>query len=162
MLMLLFVNKPITLISFILGLCLIVLLSFHDGIRWFFTVGWLLFAFCFFYCTAVPSYFLLKGNQKMEIRGVDIRVFKRSFNIYIFMSTIGLIIASIIFSFSYIMFPAAAFLGFYNAIAMAVFRGALYAKFVSYSLKNNAALKPLEIEELYVDIRQVLLKKIIA
>ena len=161
MFMLLFVNKPLTLILYLLGVCLMVLITFQDGNKFWFTCVWLIPAFSVFYFTAITYHYLLRGNEKFEIKGVDIRAFKGPVRVYWLMSLIGLIISIIIFANTYIVFFSALFLVFYNAICAAILQGVIYAKFFSLALKKNPTLKDLKIEDLYTDIREILLKKVI-
>ncbi len=161
MTMLLFVNKPITVLLYILGVCLMVLLSFQDEDKFFFTAFWLIPAFSIFYFTSINYYYLLRGDEKFEIKGVDIRIFKGPVRIYWFMSFVGLMIGMWLFSFGYILFNAAGFLVFYNAIAAVILKCVIYAKFFSLAVKKNPTFKDLKIEDFYTDVREVLLKKVI-
>ncbi len=161
MIMLLFVNKPLSFVLYLLGVCLMVLLSFQDGNKFWFTSFWLIPAFSVFYFTAIPYLYLLKGNEKFEIKGVDIRIFKGPVRIYWIMSLIGLIIAIVIFNKTYAVLASAFFLAFYNAICTAILKLVIYAKFFSVALKKNPTLKDFKIEDLYSDVREILLKKVV-
>lgn len=94
MFMLLFVNKPLTFILYVLGVCLMILISFQDGNKFWFTSIWLIPAFSIFYFTSMTYYYLLRGNEKFEIKGVDIRLFKGPVRVYWLMSLIGLVISA--------------------------------------------------------------------
>ncbi|MGE3920754.1 MAG: hypothetical protein AB7F64_07450 [Gammaproteobacteria bacterium] len=162
MTMLLFVNKPLTFVLYLLGVCLMVLFSFQDGNKFWFTCVWLIPAFSIFYFNAVTYHYLLRGNEKFEIKGVDIRAFKWPVRVYWLMSLIGLAISLVIlFSGEHILFFSALFLVFYNAICAVVLKLVIYAKFFSLALKKNPTLKDFKIEDLYSDIREILLKKVI-
>jgi hypothetical protein len=140
-----------------------VLLSFQDEDKFWFTSFWLIPAFSIFYFTFITYYYLLRGEEKFEIKGVDIRVFKGPVRIYWFMSLIGLGISILLFNFtSYILFFSALFLLFYNGICAVILKCVIYAKFVSLALKKNPSLKDFKIEDLYTDIREILLKKVIS
>lgn len=162
MIMLLFVNKPLTFVLYLLGLCFMVLLSFLDGDKFWFTSVWLIPAFSVFYCTAMTYYYLLKGNEQFEIKGVDIRFLKGPVKIYWLMSLIGLAISVMIFHLDgEILFFSAAFLVFYNAVCAVALKLVIYTKFFSLAIKKNPTFKDLKIEDLYQDIREVILRKII-
>lgn len=158
--MLIFVNKPITALLYALGLLLVFLIGFYDVMH-IFALVWSLAAFSILYCTSINYYYLLRGNEKFEIRGVDLRVLKGPLRIYWIVSLIGLIIAISIFSHYGTVFPAAFFLTFYNAIFAALLKFVIYSKFVSLALKKNPTFKDLKLEDFYTDIREVLLKKVI-
>jgi uncharacterized protein YacL len=161
MIMLLLVNKPLTSILYVLGVCLMILLSLQDEDKFWFTCVWLIPAFSILYFTSITYYYLLRGNEKFEIKGVDIRSFKGSVIVYWLMSLIGLVIGFILFiNTDSALFPAI-FLVFYNAICAVVLKLVIYAKFFSLALKKNPTLKDFKIEDLYSDIREILLKKVI-
>lgn len=162
MTMLLLVNKPITAFLYILGVCLMVLLSFQDGDKYFFTAFWLIPTFSILYFTSINYIYLLRGDKKLEIKGVDIRFCKGPVRVYWFMSLIGLLIGIWIFnSNGYILFLAAIFLLFYNAIAAVILKCVIYAKFFSLAVKKNPTIKDFKAEDFYTDVREVLLKKVI-
>ncbi len=161
MLTLLFVNKPITVLFYLLGLCLMVFISFSDGDKFWFTSIWLVAAYSVFYCTSIIYYYLLRGDEKFEIRGVDIRTLKVMLKIYWFMCLVGLFIGLLIASkTSAVIFPAI-FLLFYNAICAAILKCVILAKLFSLALKKNPTIKDINIDELYKEIRELLLKKVI-
>ena len=161
--MLLFFNKPITAICYVLGLCFAILISFLDSDKAYmmFTPFWSVIAFSVFYFNAITYYYFFKGNEKFEIKGVDIRDFKGIINAYWFLSLIGFI-AVLIFYICFDSFLGSAFiLSIYNVICAIIVRCIIYSKFVSTALKKNPTIKEFKIDDLYVDIREILLKKII-
>jgi hypothetical protein len=121
----------------------------------------LILAFTIFFSTAIPLYFLFKGNEKFEIKGVDIRIFKKQVKIYWKACFVGLLISIVIgFSLPWLL-PAAVFLFFYNIILAVIMRAVIYTKFISFALKKNPTIKDFKIEDLYVDVREILLRKIV-
>lgn len=160
--MLLFINKPITLVLYLLGVCLMILLSFQDEDKFWVTCVWLIPAFSIFYLNSITYYYLLRGNEKFEIKGVDIRSFKGPVRVYWLISLVGLAIGFVLFLNTYSALAPAIFLVFYNAICAVILKLVIYAKFFSLALKKNPTLKDFKIEDLYVDIREILLKKVIS
>ena len=162
MMMLIFVNKPLTAIFFVLGICLSFLPLLFDNSRFNICVPFpLSIAFGLFYCNSITLYYFLRGNEKFEVKGVDIRSFKGVLKAYWFISLIGFLIAIIILSYFKVIFGAVAFLFIYNFISFFVSREVLYSKFISLALKKNPTIKDFKIEDLYEDVREILLKKII-
>ena len=162
MILLLFVNKPLTLVFYLLGLGLLALLAFMHShpLAW---VGFFIsiFAFSVFYFTSLTYYYFLKGDEKFEIKGVDIRIFQKSFIVYWIFSLIGWVASSIALINGAIPFALFFLLTFYNAICAIALRCYVYAKFFSMALKKNPSLKNFRMEDFYQDIREILLKKII-
>lgn len=161
MIMLLFVNRPITILLYLLGVCLMILLSFQGEGRFWLTCIWLIPAYSIFYCTSITNYYLLRGNEKFEIKSVDIRIFKGLVRIYWFFGLIGVIMSVVLFRHTDAVLASAIFLFFYNVICTAALKCAIYAKFFSLVLKKNPKLKDFKIDDLYADIRKILLKKVI-
>ena len=161
--MLLFVNKPITAVFYVLGLCFVILISFLDLEEPYimFTPFWSIAAFSVFYFNAITYYYVFKGNEKFEIKGVDIRNFKGTVKAYWFMSFIGLLIGIIFYTCFNVIIGAAIFLTFYNVICAVVIRLVIYSKFISLALKKNPTIKNFEVDDLYGEIREILLKKVI-
>jgi hypothetical protein len=161
MVTLLFVNKPITFFLYLLGVVLMVLISCQDDDFWF-TSLWLIPAYSIIYCSSLPYFYLFRGREKIKVGGVNIKAFKTPMKVYWFMSLIGFIISLIVFINTYVVFFAAFVWLFYNLFCLAILRCYIFAKFFSLAVKNNPTVKDFKIQEIYNDMRDVLMKKVIS
>ena len=158
--MLLFINKPIYFIFYIICVTILVLIGLQES-GWIFMVVCLIADFSMFYFNFAPYYHLSRGNDKFEIKKVDVRFLKWPVRIYFFLSLLGLIIGIFISIQMRSVSGAAFFLFFYNLIFAIIFRIFIYSRFFSLVLKNNPTIKDLSMENLYADVREVLMKRII-
>jgi hypothetical protein len=127
-----------------------------------FTSFCLILAFTIFFFTAIQLHFLFKGNEKFEIKGVDIRIFKTQVKKYWIACWISLLISIVIGYASPVLLPAAVFLFFYHIILSNMIKSVIYNKFISVVLKKTPTIKDFKVEDLYVDVREILLRKIVS
>lgn len=155
--MLIFVNKPLSALLGFLGLCLVCLVVYID--YWHvLPLFWAIAAYSFFFFTFTNYYYLLRGDKKFEIRGVDLRDLKGPFRIYVIVSVIALMTTILL---SPHVFPGIIPLAVFNGLSAVILKLVLYSRFVSLALKKNPSFKDLKVEDFYIDIREVLLKKVI-
>ena len=167
MLMLLFVNKPITFALYLLSAFAIFLLIFMQEGVWsgkLLAFIFLFIAFTILYATSIPYFYLLRGNEKAEIKGFNIKTLKGPFRCYLLISLIGTFTftLALIFNQDYMLIFLGFVLIFYNAICSAILLSVAQAKFFSQAIKANPTLKMTDVNDFYADIRAVLLKKVIS
>lgn len=162
MLMFFFVNKPLTLFLYLLGLCLMIMLSFADS-RYYMTVIPLIVSFTLFYSVCLMYYFFLRGDPSFEIRGIPIKTLKRPMQIYFVLYILACLLTFYFYMSQRerILFFPAAFLVFYSFISFVILQSALITKFISAGLKQNKKLRDFNLEHLYEEMREILLKRLI-
>lgn len=172
--MFIFVNKPISAVFYFLGLFFILfsivfyeyVLSLYVYKSSFYELN--VFAFAFIsaaftihYITFIYLYYLLRGDEKYEIRGVDIRKFKGLLNVYSYFILLGYILAIVITSVFQDPIAGAFLLHVYTVIFMLSFLSYVRAKLISLFFKKNKKIDDFNMDELYQEIRKILLEKVI-
>jgi hypothetical protein len=161
MMFMFFVNKPISLVLYLLGLIMLILFvisyRYEDIIKFMILV--LFFPSYNILYNACLWYYLLRSKQKMEIKGVDIRKLKGVMSGYFILYAISFIIGLIL---SQELFIIAFYLCIYSVVSYVILKCVIFAKFISLGLKQNSTLKDFKMEEMYEEIREIMLKKIVS
>lgn len=163
MLMLFFVNKPVTFILYSIGLILMYCFSYIDGQynhdhKYWITGIMLMISFTLFYIPSLLYFFILRGNQKFEVMGVDLKILKRPIQIYFVLYSLVCVVLTII---NGRLAFGAGILMIYSIISLVCLQSVITAKFISTGLKQNKELKNFNFGQLYGEIRTIILKRVL-
>lgn len=154
-----FVNKPITLIPYLIGL---VSLFFAGFMNREFPFPFIAnsFSFSLWYMVLLVRYYVLSGEGELYIWEVKINRFNRIFDWILGLNALALIIGLIAMP-SQAGFPVAFVLIFYTVISFGILQKIVIAKFISEGVKQNTSIKELKPDDLYKELRELIIRKII-
>lgn len=161
MLSLFFVNKPIIILPFLAGIIFIFIISFY--VESPFAFAFFFISFIIWFWVSVIYHYILDSNEPLLVKGIDISQFRKPVKIVLI---INLSIGALAIAVSFIGPPVGGVPAFVWCVASAISAKSLECyikgKFISLSLKENSQLKDFDLNAIYTDIREVLLKKLIS
>lgn len=161
-----FVNKPLTVLFYFIGLIICILISIINMPVWIFSIFSSIFLmitfsvwypFILFYC-----YFLRNNGENIQIQGVHLKSLKRPLE---FVFALNVLFIAIAIGITIYLFPhvvvGSFFVLLYSVFSINILEQYILAKLVSIGIKQNVSLKITEINTVYAEIREVLTKKLI-
>lgn len=165
------INKPMTLIPQIIVPLLLIIFNLIYPMNGFFIPPSIaaLVIFYFWYFGFLVERYLLNSDEPIKIINVDISIFKKP---TLFVFTIFIITGIPASVANYYYFASREFdswistassyaLLLYLSILFKILTKYIEAKFISESLKQNANLKVIRLDNFYSEVRNLLVKKII-
>lgn len=154
-----FVNKPKALIPYFLGLALLIYVVLFDEQL---PVSVILNAvsFSLWYFMLMVRYYVLSGDEKIRIWEVEINQFKHLFDFFLVLDAIA-ILSILIFTLKKNNGSLSVPLLFFMVISFIVLHKIVFAKFISQGLKHNSSLKNMSVDEVYKEVREIAIKKLI-
>ena len=159
-LFLFFVNKPLTIIPYLLGIILLLGVNALNLEMFPLPFLFLLFSFTLWYPLFLVYYYVLRDADQ-EILGVQISQFRKLFFNIVWLLGLAIVAACVGVGYFQSSFGSMFFILGFTVISLNIFQYIIEAKLVSEGLKRNASLKDLKFNDLYTEIRQIILTKVI-
>jgi hypothetical protein len=159
-LFLFFVNKPWTIIPYLLGI--ILFLGVNALNLEFFPFPFIFLSFCFtlWYPLVLVYYFVLRDGDQ-EILGIKISQLRKLFLNTIWVLVLANVAAGILLVYFDSSFGSMFLILGFTVFSLIIFQSIIEAKLASEALKRNASLKELKFDDLYIEVRQLILTKVI-
>jgi len=155
-----FVNRPLSIIPYVLGLLVLIAYLILVGHLAFFSFLAGIVSMSVWYYVFLIRYYILSGKD-MYLLGVKLRKFKLIANVFL---CINLFVNLLLLTFE-ILVPTGGFwafvLGFYTLISYSTLDSICSNKFISEGIRNNSNIKNLKLDDIYQDLREVMLTKLI-
>ena len=155
-----FVNKPITIVPYLLGLFLCIFIG-SFGIEPFVMPIFNIINFSYWYTGLLIRYYILCGEETI-IFNVNLNKFKGIFNFFLILNVFVFALLNV----QFIRYPGIVLiwgigLFFFTCISLSIFQKILEAKLISAGIKSNSSIKDIRFDDLYKEMREVALKKLI-
>lgn len=159
-LFLFFVNKPLTVIPYLLGIILLLGVNVLNLDMFPLPFLFLLFSFTLWYPIFLVYYYVLRDADD-EILGIQVSQFRNLFFNILWMLGLAIVMACIGVGYFQSSFGSMFFILAFTVISLIIFQSIIEAKLVSEGLKRNTSLKDLNFNDMYTEIRQLILTKVI-
>lgn len=155
-----FVNKPLTVIPYLLGIILLIGVNALNLDMFPLPFLFLFFCFSLWYPLLLVYYYVLRDAEG-EILGIKASQLRNLFFYILWIVGLAMVLACIFCGYFKSTFGSI-FFGFgFTVISLIIFQSIIEAKLVTEGLKRNANLNELKFNDLYVEIRQLILTKVI-
>jgi hypothetical protein len=159
-LFLFFVNKPWTIIPYLFGIILFVGVNALNLEFFPFPFLFLWFSFTLWYPLVLVYYYVLR-NGDQEILGIKISQLRKFFLTTIWALGLASVAACILLVYFDSSFGSIFLIMGFTVFSLIIFQSIIEAKLASETLKRNASLKELKFDDLYTEIRKLILTKVI-
>lgn len=156
-----FINRPLTILPYLVGMCCLITFASMievEGIS--VVVGLLGILFTMWYSAFLIRYHIL-NDRESHIWGIKIHKFRLAFSVFLGFHLVAMATAVCGLLYFQNGFQTIFLLIFYLVLSTIIFQLTIRAKVLSEAFKNDLNLKEWKLEELYLQIRELFLKKVI-